>query len=102
MPIVDLDNWADKANEDRWGGPQWSWDCGKMIYEGHLLAISSNFYPPGDEETWSGSVIVVIRGTPVGHKEFKCTTLEDLKSEVESYVNDLVSKIESQVREIFS
>lgn len=79
--------------------PLWCWDSGfKLDYDGNLLKISSRFYPPFphyDDSGWDGDVAIIFLDDTIKEKSFHCESLEDLKSEVESYVNGFVEKIKS-------
>lgn len=77
--------------------PKWSFDCGfKLDYDGPILRISSRFYPPKDHygNNWDGSVSVYLFKNEIRKKEFCANTIDELKLEVESYVESIKQKIE--------
>lgn len=78
--------------------PQWSFDCGfKLDYVGELLSIGSRFYPPKTHygATWDGTVRVYLRGETIQEKNFDCQTLEELKKQVDDYINEIIEKLQS-------
>ena len=88
----DDDEWQDK--------PRWSFDCGfKLDYDGDLLRVSSRFYPPKTHYgiTWDGHVGVFLFGEKVLDKEFDCPSLEELKSQVEAFVNEISGKVKAAI-----
>lgn len=96
------DRWAKHANGDntKFYHPVWSWDCGfKLDYDGPMLSVSSRFYPPkthyGDK--WDGSVQIVATGETVLKKQFECETLEQLRDDVESFVEGLKDKLSAKL-----
>lgn len=91
-------------NEGKWkhgdwkDNPVWSFDCGyKLDYDGPLVKISSRFYPPKSHygPNWDGSVDVVFMGKDMSTKEFDCSTFEELKLQVETYVKGIVDKLKT-------
>jgi hypothetical protein len=94
--------WQEKANEkkDNFGEPKWSWDCGfKLDFDGPLLRISSRFYPPHKNagNWWEGTVTVLFLDKELLNKKIKCDTLDELKTEVEKFVNHYSTAIESRL-----
>lgn len=94
----DANAWEEKANEDKeeHREPCWSFDCGfKLDFDGPLLSISSRFYPPTTHggSTWDGSVTVMLMGKDIEEKKFDCKTLDQLKIEVEQYVESIKSRL---------
>lgn len=90
--------WQAKANEDKeeYGQPEWSFDCGfKLDFDGPMLSISSRFYPPTTHggSTWDGNVTVVLLGKDIEEKHFDCKTLDELKSSVEAYVQEVKNRL---------
>jgi hypothetical protein len=78
--------------------PLWDFDCGfKLDFDGPLVKVSSRFYPPKsfDSKIWDGSVQIYMGNTDLGLREFNCETLEQLRSEVETYMNEIREKIKS-------
>jgi len=85
-----------EGKEDR--EPQWSFDCGfKLDYDGGLLSIESRFYPPKTHygETWDGTVHVYLLDKTIEEKKFDCQTLDELKKQVDEYVNSIIEKLQS-------
>jgi hypothetical protein len=77
--------------------PKWSFDCGfKLDYDGGLLSIGSRFYPPKSHygPTWDGTVHVYLLDKTIGEKKFDCQTLDELKQQVDEYVNGIIAKLE--------
>ena len=94
--------WQEKANEkkDVYDEPKWSWDCFfKLDFDGSLLRISSRFYPPHKNagDWWEGNVTVLFLDEEILKKEFKCDTLDVLKTEVERFTNNYASAIKSRL-----
>lgn len=88
--------WEEKANEDKDDGPKWSWDCSfKLDFDGPLLSISSRFYPPHKNggDWWEGTVSAYLLEKKLFEKKFKCDTLDDLRKQVENFVNTYTHKI---------
>lgn len=77
---------------------KWKFDCGfKLDFDGSLIRISSRFYPPKTHygTTWDGTVSIFMMDREVAEKKFDCNSLSELKSQVESYVNSIIKRIES-------
>lgn len=79
--------------------PHWKFDCGfKLDYDGGILSISSRFYPPTIIKyapTWDGTVYIKILDVIVDKKKFDCTTLGELKTEVDAYIKSIVDKVQA-------
>lgn len=93
-----LNSGIDKEDDEYNDAPRWSFDCGfKLDYDGPILSVSSRFYPPKSHygATWDGSVTVYVLGKGVGERKFDCPTLEELKRQVEEYLNGIVEKMQS-------
>lgn len=85
-----------EGKEDR--EPQWSFDCGfKLDYDGGLLSINSRFYPPKTHygATWDGTIHLYLLNKYIEEKKFDCQTLDELKSKVDNYINDIIEKVKS-------
>ena len=85
--------WEEQVNlgKDSWAEPQWNWDCGfKLDFDGPFIHVSSRFYPPhkNNREGWEGSVAVCLMEDEIFKKEFKASTLDELKDQVESWYKD--------------
>ena len=94
--------WKEKANEKKeiFDEPKWSWDCNfKLDFDGSLLRISSRFYPPHKNagDWWEGAVLVNFLGEEILRKEFKCNTLEELKTEVEKFTKHYAGAIKARL-----
>ena len=91
------DSWADKANEEKTEyEPKWSFDCGfKLDFDGPIVNVSSRFYPPKTHygPKWDGTVTVSILWKTAIEKKFECETLDELRVEVEKYMNTLGDRI---------
>lgn len=92
-------NWLKKANEkkDIENEPRWGWDCNfKLDFDGPLLTVESRFYPPhkNNGNWWEGSLKIYFTGNEILKKEFKSKELEELKKEVEIFVNDYKASLE--------
>ncbi len=73
--------------------PQWKFDCGfKLDYDGSIITIGSRFYPPKTHygATWDGTVNVYFMGKEIKEKKFDCPTLDELKKQVEAYVQTVI------------
>lgn len=94
--------WEEKANEKKeiFDEPKWTWDCNfKLDFDGSLLRISSRFYPPHKNagDWWEGAVLVNFLGEELLRKEFKCTTLNELKVEVEKFTKHYAGTIKARL-----
>lgn len=89
----------DYSKENQWEGePVWSFDCGfKLDFDGPIVRASSRFYPPKTHygPTWDGSVSILFGEEELVSKEFNCPTLEELRTQVEEYVNEVKAKIKA-------
>jgi len=88
-------------NKQEFGEPLWKFDCGfKLDFDGSLLRVSSRFYPPKTSygATWDGSVTISIMGKDIEEKKFDCKTLDELKNQVECYVNSFSEKLRSLLK----
>jgi hypothetical protein len=96
------EEWAEKSNDNE-RDVKWSWDCGfKLDYDGSLVAVESRFYPPKTHygPTWDGTVNIRVFGKDITKKEFDCTTLAELKTSVEAYIDEMRDKIIELLRPI--
>jgi hypothetical protein len=78
--------------------PLWSFDCGfKLDYDGPIISIGSRFYPPKTHygETWDGKVHVYLMGKEIAVQAFDCLTLDELKTQVETYDQSIMREIEA-------
>lgn len=90
------ENWANADKEGDYAEPQWKWDCNfKLDFDGPLLRISSRFYPPhkNKHDGWEGTVCVVLIEKEIEEKEFIAPNLDDLKRQVEEYVQNVISRV---------
>lgn len=91
-------NIIEKMNDGKTSNePQWSFDCGfKLDYDGGLLTIGSRFYPPKTHygATWDGTVDVYLLDKTIEEKKFDCQTLDELKKQVDEYVNSIIEKLQ--------
>lgn len=89
--------WEDAANEPKSDYvPHWKFDCGfKLDFDGGLLDVSSRFYPPKDGygPKWDGKLVITLAGDMLVVQEFECDTLDQLKAEVEAYVEAYTRKV---------
>jgi len=93
----------EKLNEgkEEFGVPNWRFDCGfKLDFDGALMSVSSRFYPPKTHygATWDGSVTISFMGKKFEEKKFDCQTLDELKNQVEGYVNSFGEKLRSLLK----
>ena len=91
----------DKANfaKDEFNEPLWKFDCGfKLDFDGPLVSVSSRFYPPKSHysEDWDGCSTIYILDKKVVSKEFKCVSFEELKQQVEAWVESFKISVESK------
>lgn len=94
----EADAWAKAANhgKEEFDEPIWSFDCGyKLDFDGPIISVNSRFYPPKTHygPTWDGNVNVYILGKKVGVKKFDCKTIDELKAEVEKYIEELQQRV---------
>jgi hypothetical protein len=97
---LNLNNGVEKDDAD-FESLRWSFDCGfKLDYDGSILRISSRFYPPKTHygATWDGTVHVYVMGKEIKERRFDCSTLDELKKEVEAYVKTVVGGIEAALK----
>lgn len=91
----EANGWADEANKNKGEEgevPWWSFDCGfKLDFDGPLVEVSSRFYPPTTHygPKWDGTVTIFVLGKRFIEQEFECDSLDELREQVESYVNSL-------------
>ena len=92
----DAYKWSDKANDEKQIEqiePRWSWDCGlKLDFDGGLLRVSSRFYQE-QEDVFSGSVSFMINDDTIFEREFSCRHIDNLKKDVEMYVNSVTNSV---------
>ena len=91
VPILE-----EALNENKCGKnePAWKFDCSfKLDFDGGLLTISSRFYPPNYGATWNGKVKFLLGEEIVAVRQFDCETLQQLKTEVEAYLEQVKEKI---------
>jgi len=85
--------WAEEANNKSDSNIKWSWDCGfKLDFDGDLLRVSSRFYSHGDN-IFDGSVTFYIGDEGIFQKEFSSRHIENLKTDVEEYVEAIHSNL---------
>lgn len=80
---------------------KWDWDCNfKLDYDSGvgLLSVCSRFYPSNDG--WDGSVTFMILDVVVHRKEFVIGTLNELRDEVEKYVEQEIERIHKELLKI--
>jgi hypothetical protein len=90
--------WESQANTNSYKlhEPTWKWDCGfKLDYDGPVVSFSSRFYPPKTHygPKWGGTVTVLILGEEMQEKPFESDSLEELRSQVETFKTDVVDKL---------
>lgn len=92
------DKWANEVNAEKheWSQPRWEWDCGfKLDFDGPVLRFSSRFYPPkthyGDK--WDGTITVIVLERVILEKKFECETLDELRSQVETFTKEYASEL---------
>lgn len=81
--------------------PKWSFDCGfKLDFDGGIIRISSRFYPPKTHygSTWDGNVSVYLLDKKIHTKEFDHNTLDELKKDVEMYVENIIEKLKCALK----
>lgn len=94
----DANAWQANANEDsdEFAQPMWNFDCGfKLDFDGPILSVNSRFYPPTTHAgpTWDGNVTVILMGKEIEERHFDCQSLDDLKIQVEEYVDGIVRRL---------
>jgi hypothetical protein len=97
--------WAEAVNAENDIPVRWSFDCGfKLDFDGGLVRISSRFYPPKTHygPTWSGWVDVSLLKERVNEKTFDCDSLEELRSEVEAYVQEVIYLVKQRLHGAFA
>jgi hypothetical protein len=80
--------------------PYWSFDCGfKLDYDGSLITINSRFYPPTTHggKTWDGTVTIELLGNKIREWKFDCQTIEELRNQVEAYVNEFIEHLKNLI-----
>lgn len=101
----EANEWTKNANKDSKGScynPEWRFDCGfKLDYDWPIVRVGSRFYPPKTHygQTWRGGVAINIFDKEIIEKRFDCETLEELKKEVESYIDSIKTKLEIFIAE---
>lgn len=92
-------NW-ERETDDFKEQPVWSFDCGfKLDFDGPLIDMSSRFYPPKSHygSTWDGTASVRLMGKDVAKKKFDCPTIEELKTQVEAWRDEIIAKIKASL-----
>jgi hypothetical protein len=102
----DAHAWIDSANGSResFEVPVWSFDCGfKLDFDGPILRTCSRFYPPksGYGPKWDGTVSIIVKDIEVSEKGFECDSLDQLKAEVEAYVDEQTRLIHERIASLF-
>lgn len=94
--------WQENANlkKQAYDEPKWSWDCGfKLDFDGSLLRVSSRFYPPhkNSSNKWEGELSFLLFDQEIVNKQFKCDTVDQLREEVEGFVDHYRKIIKSRL-----
>lgn len=98
--------WEREANTNklRHSEPIWSFDCSfKLDFDGPVLKLSSRFYPPTSEEgdnNWDGTATLYFYDETLEDKEFKAPTLEELKTQVETWYREYSKSIAEIVKAV--
>lgn len=105
----DAHKWQERANgvpmekQDSEKRPMWCFDTGyKLNYDGSIFSISSRFYPPHKQsggKGWSGVVILYIMDDVFLERHVKSDTLDELKSKVEAYINEMAKNVWEMLNE---
>jgi len=99
--------WQDLSNsgKNEDNSPKWRFDCCfKLDFDGPLMSVSSRFYPPNESygiQSWSGDVCIYMFGKEMSRKDFKCNSIDELKVQVESYVEETKNKIYLAIQSLF-
>lgn len=97
------EEWLKVANKDKFDKntePVWSWDVNfKLDFDGSLLSISSRFYPPrvNNSDSWQGVLQVLLLGDVIMNKEFKASSLNEIRDEAESFVKEYIATIKNSI-----
>lgn len=81
-------------------GPRWCFDCGfKLDYDGPLVDVCSRFYPPKTHygSTWDGTASIMLFDEVIAEKKFDCASLEELKQQVEAYVQSIANHFKAAI-----
>jgi hypothetical protein len=102
----DANAWAGVANENRedYEVPTWRFDCGfKLDFDGPIVRVSSRFYPPKSNygPKWDGTVAITVADKEVIEKGFEFDTLDQLRAEVEAYVDEQTRRIHERIAAMF-
>lgn len=102
----DANVWTENANAHResYEVPTWRFDCGfKLDFDGPIVRASSRFYPPKDGygPKWDGTVSIIVVDNEVSEKAFECDTLDELRAEVEAYVDEQTRLIHERIAAMF-
>ena len=107
MTWHDAHSWRHEANSNResYEVPTWEFDCGfKLDFDGPIVRASSRFYPSRSGEhslKWDGTVTIMIVDKDVVEKKFECESLDQLRTEVESYVDEQTRLIHERIASMF-
>ncbi len=99
--------WQDLSNlgKNEFGCPKWRFDCCfKLDFDGPLMSVSSRFYPPNEPcgiQDWYGDVCLVMFEKELSRKDFRCNSIDELKVQVESYVEETKNKIYLAIQSLF-
>lgn len=94
----DAEAWSNKANETSL--LEWTWDCHmKLDYDGAFVSISSRFYPPAKHygPNWDGKCSLMFGEETITEKKFECSTLDELKKQVDTYVQHLHEQVATKL-----
>ena len=102
----DAKAWTGAANESResYEVPTWRFDCGfKLDFDGPIVRASSRFYPPKSHygPKWDGAVTIIVGDKDVSEKKFECDSLDQLRTEVEAYVEEQTRLIHERIESMF-
>lgn len=107
MTWHDAHSWIAAANIGResYEVPTWSFDCGfKLDFDGPIVRVSSRFYPSrssADTLKWDGTVSIMVAGADVSEEKFKCGSLDQLRGEVETYIDEQTRMIHERIAAMF-
>lgn len=113
MPWHDAIKWKKQANEGKdhnscgtLAFPNWSWGCSfRLDYDGGIVRLNSRFWPESPDDTkeplWNGVCHFSIFDVNIIEKTFPNTQLDQLRIDVETWVNETTSLIASCLSNAF-
>ena len=81
--------------------PAWDFKTplGNAYFNGVLAHVNAGFVQ-NDSKEWVGQIDVLVKHKIVGSKKITATTLYDLKTQIEGYIDDVIATLENALKEL--